>query len=635
MSKKFWLLLAVVMVVSLGLLIACEPETIVETVVVEVTKVVTEMIVEEGETVEVTRVVTEQVVEEVEVTRVVEAVDQEELERRQTVIFDIDEEAPADPNNYNPYSGAARQHHGPLQAMMEPLFIFNFTANEVVNWLAESMTSSEDFSVWTLVLREGAKWSDGEVLDADDLIFTVNLITDNPDLSVVSDFSNVATVEKVDDRTVQFTLTEPDQRFQLDNFVVTTGYSFITLPEHIWASQDPLTFTNYDPAQGWPVFSGPYTLLSTSDNEFVYQRDDDWWGASAGFQDLPVPKKLVWIFYGSEETRTAAAARDDLDSIMNVRLGSFLALKQLNPSIVAWTQELPYAYSAGCPRNLDLNHTVPPWDDPEMRWAINYAINRDQIIEIAYEGISSPSRHWFEPGGPLGRLIELAEDEGLYDEYPLMTSDPELTKSIIEGKGWAMNEETGYYEKDGVELGMEISHFDAPEMRAVAAMIVEQLQAIGINAYQNILPVPAFIDNMLNGNYEAQVFFLCGSVVDPWDTMDHLHVRHCTEEGQPISHYYSNQTRWCSEAAYAFSDLVDQIEVLPIGDPAIDELFLESMRIWLPELPMIPLAVSPKLVPFNQTYWTNWPTADNPYFQPQTWHQGAHIIIHELQPVQP
>ena len=71
--------------------------------------------------------------------------------------------------------------------------------------------------------------------------------------------------------------------------MVTTGFSFITLPEHIWADQDPLTFTNYDPDQGWPVFSGPYTLLSTSDNEFVFQRDDDWWGVAVGFKDLRAP----------------------------------------------------------------------------------------------------------------------------------------------------------------------------------------------------------------------------------------------------------------------------------------------------------------------------------------------------------
>ncbi len=557
-------------------------------------------------------------------------------DRGKTVIFDIDEEAPADPNNYNPYSGAARQHHGPLQSMMEPLFISNLATGELMPWLAEGAEANEDYSVWTMTLREGAMWSDGEVLDADDFLFTVNLIMDNAEMGARVDFSSVEAVEKVDDRSVQFTLAEGNQRFILDNFVVTTGESFIVLPEHIWADQDPLTFTNYDPDQGWPVFSGPYTLLSTSDNEFVFERDDNYWGVAAGFKDMPAPEKLVWVFFGSEETRTAAAASDDLDSVMNIRLGSFLALKQLNPNIIAWTQELPFAWSASCPRNLDFNHNVEPWGDPDMRWAINYALNRDQIVEIGYEGITSPSRHWFAAYGGLNYYVDLAEDAGLYDEFPVMTSDPDLAKSMIEEKGWVMNADTGYYEKDGEELGMEISHFDAPEMGGVSGVIVEQLQAIGINAYENIQPVPAFIDGMLNGTYEAQLFFLCGSVVDPWDTMAHFHTKHLpTEEGQPISHYYSNQTYWSSDAAYEFTALVDQIEGLPMGDPAIDDLFVESMRIWLPELPTIPISVSPKLVPFNETYWTNWPTVENAYYQPQTWHHGAHVIIHELEPVQP
>jgi len=42
----------------------------------------------------------------------------------------------------------------------------------------------------------------------------------------------------------------------------------------------------------------------------------------------------------------------------------------------------------------------------------------------------------------------------------------------------------------------------------------------------------------------------------------------------------------------------------------------------------------PKLVPFDETYWTGWPTADNNYIQPATWWQSAHIIIHNLEPVQ-
>ena len=74
----------------------------------------------------------------------------------------------------------------------------------------------------------------------------------------------VESVEKIDDLTVQFNLTNPNPRFQLDWMSVRIGGGQVNIvPEHIWADKDPLTFTNYDPEQGWPVGTGPYTLDSS------------------------------------------------------------------------------------------------------------------------------------------------------------------------------------------------------------------------------------------------------------------------------------------------------------------------------------------------------------------------------------
>ena len=80
--------------------------------------------------------------------------------------------------------------------------------------------------------------------------------------------SSSDTVEKIDDLTIQFNLKEPNPRFQLDHFAVKIWGSVNIVPEHIWNGVDPLTFKNYDPAQGWPVFTGPYTLETVSETEF-------------------------------------------------------------------------------------------------------------------------------------------------------------------------------------------------------------------------------------------------------------------------------------------------------------------------------------------------------------------------------
>jgi len=71
---------------------------------------------------------------------------------------------------------------------------------------------------------------------------------------------------------------------------------------------------------------------------------------------------------------------------------------------------------------------------------------------------------------------------------------------------------------------------------------------------------------------------------------------------------------------------------LPLGDPKIDDLFVQAMEIWLAELPVIPVTQAKKIIPFNTTYWTNWPSAKNNYLHPPTWWQSAHQIIHSIKP---
>ena len=58
-----------------------------------------------------------------------------------------------------------------------------------------------------------------------------------------------------------------------------------------------------------------------------------------------------------------------------------------------------------------------------------------------------------------------------------------------------------------------------------------------------------------------------------------------------------------------------------LGDPRIEELFVEAMGIWFDELPVIPITQAKKIIPFNTTYWTGWPTA-RCLHPPATWWQG-------------
>jgi peptide/nickel transport system substrate-binding protein len=570
-----------------------------------------------------------------EATQATTGEDYSQAARNETVILDIDGGRVANPENWNPYVPGGRRDHGFHQAMIEPLFILNYETGEIEPWLAESFTANDTLDAWQLKLRDGVKWSDGEAFNADDVVFSIQLLLDNApilnDSAAMADW--VASVTKVDDLTVDFQLTRPNPRFQLDYFSVRIWGGVNIVPEHIWNGQDPESFTYYDPAQGWPVFTGPYKLSTVSDTEFSYVRDDNWWGAASGFQPLPQPKKLVWVWYGPEETRAAAMADNQLDSLMDITLGALQALQARNPEVIAHFAEPPYAWVPDpCSRTFEVNHTVEPWNSKEMRWALNYALDRDEIVAIAYEGSTFPSRHFFPAYPPLDRFVGLAEEAGLYDEFPLMTHDPDRARELIEGQGYALNGD--YYERDGQQLTLDIATHEAfIEKQRIAQVLVEQFQAVGINASTHNEAGATWSDNFWTGNFVARMGWqTCGSVNEPWASMDTMNAKYALPVGE-ASTDSRNSWRWTGEAAEQYGTIVDQMGSLPLGDPQLDTLFVDAMRIYLDELPVIPITQAKKIIPFNNTYWTGWPTADNAYIHPPTWWQGNTLkILLQLQP---
>lgn len=555
----------------------------------------------------------------------------DEAERKRTVIWDMPSGAVSAPAQWNPLARNARRDKGLHQSMIEPLFILNYESGFIEPWLGKQMTANDTLDVWTLTLREGVTWSDGEAFTADDVVFTVNLLLDNPDLEL--DFfagftSWVERVEKRDNLTVTFYLTGPNPRFQMDFFAVKVWGSFDIFPEHIWRDKDPYTFTNYDAEKGWPVFTGPYRLEDFTDNTFVYVRDDNWWGARTGFKPLPAPERMVWTYLLPLDADKHPLIKH-LDTMGNVDKDTYEKIAELKPNLISWLDGLPFAWMDPCSRTFSFNTMQPPWDSKEMRWAINYAIDREEIVSDAYYDTTIPARHFFPPYPPLERYVQMLEDEGLYTRYPLMTNDMGKAQQLIEQQGWSMGSD-GYYYKGEQQLALTIHAHEASfEMRRTAELIADRLQTIGVNASMQALSEAEWVERKIQGTFQAMIDWdSCGSVTEPWASLDRYHARWVQPLGEPVSNY-NNQVRWANAQ---YSEIVDEMAPLPLGDPQIDTLFLDAMEIWLDELPFIPLAQNKELISFDTTYWQGWPTANNAYIHPPSWWQSTHIIIHSLEP---
>jgi peptide/nickel transport system substrate-binding protein len=118
----------------------------------------------------------------------------------------------------------------------------------------------------------------------------------------------------------------------------------------------------------------------------------------------------------------------------------------------------------------------------------------------------------------------------------------------------------------------------------------------------------------------------CGSVNEPWATLDTLNARWIKPVGERAS---QNGWRWKNDV---FSKAVDDMGVLPLGDPKIDNLFLVAYEEYLKELPTIPITQAKKLIPFDSTYWTNWPSDENNYAPSWTWWQSFYDILTAVKP---
>src|SRR5690606_29456289 len=140
----------------------------------------------------------------------------QERAREETLIVAINGQI-ADPTNLNIYApGVSRSNTGLHQVIYEYFFYQNLQTGEYIPWLAERYQYNEDFTSISVKLREGVEWSDGQPFTSADVVFTYNLLFDNPGMTWASEVSNnVESVEAVDDLNVTFNLKTSNPRYHL------------------------------------------------------------------------------------------------------------------------------------------------------------------------------------------------------------------------------------------------------------------------------------------------------------------------------------------------------------------------------------------------------------------------------------
>jgi peptide/nickel transport system substrate-binding protein len=521
----------------------------------------------------------------------------------------------SDPTNLNIYApGVSRSSTGLHQLIYEYFFYQNLQTGEYVPWLAESYKYNADFTSLTVKLRKGVKWSDGKPFTADDVTFTYDLLFKNSGMTWSAESSAVVkSVEKIDDLNVKFNLKTSNPRFHLtrEAFPGVGIWGGITiLPKHIWEGQDPLKFKSSQ-----PIGTGAYTLASATQNAMVYQRNDDWWG-KAVFGKLPAPKYVAYQYVGPETGVAFALAGDEIDvpSIGILSLGSFLEVVKRNSKVSAWTKNAPYAWLDPCPRALMVQNATPPWDKPEMRQALSFLINRKALVDLAYQGTTTPA--WGTWPAYDGMKPYFVAVQDLVEKYRVGVYDVAAADKIFTAQGYKKNADKLWASADGKVLSLTyVVSGSEPEDNNVAAVLTDQLKAGGIDVKLESLVDPVLTSTILAGDYGIAMNAFCPGY--PYENLELYHSRNYVPLGKPAPWYERDSFRYKNPE---YDKIVDQMaKTPPENTDANVKLFRQAVEILFRDNPTLPLVQAPALVPVSSAHWTGWPTADNAWMMPVSW----------------
>lgn len=633
-------LLAAASMIALTALAACGgTETVVQTVVVKeevavevpVTVEVEKEVIVQGETVVQTVEVEKQVVVEKEVTPTPDPGALKDVPRNRTLVIthwsDSYRTQHDNVENFNWWlPGNSHARHASEKGLIEFLFYTNLNEGNIIPWLGESFEYNDSLDAIDVKIREGAKWSDGVDFTAHDVKFTIDMVKDNaPDLNRSTHWNDmISEVVVHDDYNLTIHLSRPDPRF----FQVQFGFGWENhtpiVPKHVWENEDPLTFNNYDPEKGWPLGTGAYRLALSTPEVQIYDRRDDWWASEIGFHDPPMVERIQYIPVANDDIAGQLYINNQLDAGPPLLKGTFEAAKGFNDALRSWNFEGPvWGAPDGCNFVLILNNQKTHFSSVDVRWAINHAINRDEITGLAYEG-GVPAVVVPISSYGVKQYLPLMQD--ILDKYDAGNHSLEKVDERMTTAGYSKDSE-GFWTKDGerVEITLEIPSW----MRPQGPFLEKQLQEGGFDAVFK-QGEPATIGDRLRMGETEVVWVQCGSINEPYDTFKSYHSKNSAPPGEN----YKGAVQGGRYENPEMDAILDEMEAMlhSPDDPRYVELARGAMELFLRDMPVIHIAEELHVIVHNTHWWTGWPGVEDPYVAPYPPWNGWYQITLNLKP---
>ena len=260
--------------------------------------------------------------------------------------------------------------------------------------VAKSWQVSPDGLTWTFQINQGITWHDGQPLTADDVAFTFNYIVDNDMPILGTATKNIKKAVVVDPYTVKLICTRPKANMLQAWMIV--------LPKHIWSKLSPQyagsKFQNPPPVVG----NGPWQVVDWKRNGFVRLV------ANKQFY-LGPPKidEVIFVFYETADAMVEDLKSGNLDAAYTFPPAQYEPLKNTPGVAVEQYTWFNWDYLAfNC--YAGKSHGHPVLRDPRFRVALEYAVDRDQLVNVAYNGYAIPGLHLHAAQRLEGPRLQLA-----------------------------------------------------------------------------------------------------------------------------------------------------------------------------------------------------------------------------------
>ncbi|MGA2377990.1 MAG: ABC transporter substrate-binding protein [Spirochaetia bacterium] len=507
----------------------------------------------------------------------------------------------------NPWAVPGYTHQEGNVFMWEPLYYFGIFADKEIPWLADSMKyTAKDFTELTIKLNKQATWSDGVPVTSKDVVFTFEGQMKNDKLPYHGQFDQfVKAVKAVDTLTVVVTFKQPAPRFMFEVLMLKFDTGIPIVPEHVLASQADI---NAYPGGNDMPHSGPYTIVSWDKNQKILDLRPDWWAVKAGRIKTPDVKRIVMVNLGGQigQNMDLVAQRivnAEMDAALDMRSSIISSILKQAPKVTTHAgNKSPYGYLDWWPNSLWMNTQLAPYSDPKVRRAMALTIDRDTINQVLYEGAKIATIYPFPLYPGLQKFANSPAVKALEAKYQPGKFDLAESANLMQQAGFTLNKDK-LWEKSGSTVSAVINGFEGIHSD-IAPVLVEMLKKGGFDASVNFWN-DAF-QNMVDGKAGLYMWGHGASLKDPYAALELYHGKFSAVLGTT-----AGSNRWSRYKNPEYDKLLDQMAPLASDDPKFLALAAQALGIYWRDTIDIPIIQWLHRIPYNQTYWTNWPTATN------------------------